>query len=547
MSVHLGRRPAGPSSGDLVAAVTVALVAVPQSLAYAELAGLPAQRGLYAAALPAVAAAAFASSRHLQTGAVALTALLSFGALAQDPAGGGAEPFSDRWVALAALLALLVGAFRVGLGLLRLGRVAYVLSEPVLSGFTTGAAILIVSSQLPKALGVESSDRGVLIEAGAALTGPEGWHGPSLGFAAATAVVVVAGRRLHRLFPGVLVAVVAAIVVSWLTGFDGAVVGALDGAFPRPPTDLPLRSTPELLVPALSIALVGFAEPASIARRFAAEDRERWDADREMIGQGVANLAAAASSAFPVGGSFSRTSLSRQAGATSRWAGAVTGLLVLAALPLVPLLAPLPRAVLAAIVITAVVPLIDPGTIWRLTRLSPAQAVVAGGTLVATLAAAPRVERGVLVGVGLAVAVHLYRELQVSVVGRIDGDRLTVAPRGVVWFLTVPAVDRLVRNELAGCPTVTAVEVDLAGVGRLDYTGAAALARMAEDFSSTGIDVTVVNVPPGGTRAASIHLSPWISRSHPDGTEGGGAPSRSATPTPGGPSGTDASTTSPPP
>ena len=139
-----------PSTGDIVAGVSVALVALPQSLAYAELAGMPPQYGLFASALPSLLAALFVSSRYLQTGPVALTALLTFGALE-----GLAQPASAQYIEMAALLALLVGILRVVLGFIRLGSVAYLLSEPVLAGFTTGAAILIVSSQIPRSLGVD--------------------------------------------------------------------------------------------------------------------------------------------------------------------------------------------------------------------------------------------------------------------------------------------------------------------------------------------------------------------------------------------------------
>ena len=228
-----------------------------------------------------------------------------------------------------------------------------------------------------------------------------------------------------------------------------------------------------------------------------------------MIGQGAANLAAGVSGAFPVGGSFSRSSLNRQAGATSAWSGAVTGAFVLASLPLLPLIADLPRAILGAIVISAVVRLVDVRRLWTIAAQSPAQALVGAGTLAATLALAPRVERGVMVGIGLAVAVHLYRELNVTVDGEQSGDTLTVSPRGVLWFATVPQIDRLIRTELAGHPGLAAVTVNLGGVGRLDYSGAAALSRILDELSGTGIAVVVTGVPPGAARAARVHLSAY--------------------------------------
>jgi sulfate permease, SulP family len=481
--------------------MSVALVAIPQSMAYAELAGMPAQYGLFAAALPAVAAALFVSSRYLQTGPAALTALLTFGALSTL-----ALPASTEYIGLAALLALLVGALRVVLGLLRIGQVAYLLSEPVLLGFTTGAAVLIVASQIPRLVDAHADGRGVMVDAALAVGDPAAWQWSSLGFAAATAGIVLAGRRLHRLFPGVLVAVLAAIVVSGVTGFQGATLGRLDGGFLHANLRFPWGSTPELLVPAFAIALVGFAEPASIGRTFAAEERLPWDANREMISQGVANVASALSGSFPVGGSFARSSLNRLAGATSPWAGAITGLVVTATLPLTPLLRDLPRAVLAAIVVVAVIKLIKVRDLGILIGRSRGQGVVAVATMAATIGFSPRVERGVLAGIVLALAVHLYRELSVSATSQRVGTVLTVAPQGVLWFATVPSVERVIREALADQPGLTGVRVDLGGVGRLDYTGAAELGRFAEQLADAGVDVEIVNVPPGARRAIAAHF-----------------------------------------
>ncbi|MBT8240437.1 MAG: hypothetical protein KJN63_04355, partial [Acidimicrobiia bacterium] len=392
-----------PAKGDVIAGVSVALVAIPQSLAYSELAGLPPHIGLFATALPAIAAAVFVSSRYLQTGPVALTSLLTFGALQ-----GLAEPQTDQYLQLAALLALMVGAFRVLLGLLRLGGVAYLLSDPVLTGFTSGAAVLIIASQLPKAFDVDPDGSGVLEGAVRAVIDVGDWSWAAIGYAVTAAIVIVVGRRVHRLFPGVLVAVVAGTIVSATSGYSGSVVGDLPSGFISIHTDFPWSESGSLLVAAAAIALVGFAEPSSIARTFAAVDRQPWDANREMISQGVANLASAVSGAFPVGGSFSRSSLNRLAGAETPWSGALTGVVVLAALPLVTLVADLPSAILGAIVIVAVVNLIKVRALFELFSHSMPQGFVGAGTFVATLAASPRVERGVIAGVVLAIGAHLY-------------------------------------------------------------------------------------------------------------------------------------------
>lgn len=490
-----------PTMGDVVAGISVALVALPQSLAYAEIAGMPPQYGLFASAVPPILAALFVSSRYLQTGPVALTALLTFGAL--EPL---AEPASADYIALAAALALLVGVFRVLFGLLRLGGLAYLLSEPVLTGFTTGAAVLILSSQLPRMLDVTPEGDGVLADAFDALMSPGEWELAAIGFALMTLVFMFGGRKLHALFPGVLVAVIVGIVISAAAGYSGSTVGELDGGFVSLNVDFPWDRIGDLVVPALVIALVGFAEPSSIARTFAAQEREPWDANREMVSQGVANIAAAFSGAFPVGGSFSRSSLNKLAGASSAWAGAITGAFVLLALPLTPLLEDLPGAILGAIVLGAVIKLVRLDALFELARVNWVQALVGLGTFAATLVSAPRVERGVLVGVGLALFAHLYRELKVaSPFVRVE-NTLTIAPEGVLWFATVSGLERQIRAHSAQFEELERVVLDLAGVGRLDYTAAAALRRIVEEMRDADIVVEIVNVRQGAARGATLHL-----------------------------------------
>ena len=396
--------PLRPVPADLLAGLSVAMVLVPQSMAYAELAGLPPHLGLFASALPPILAALFASSPYLQTGPVALTSLLTFGVLA----AGSAEVGTADYVALAALLAMLVGITRLLLGVLRLGVVTYLMRDPVVTGFTSAAAILILASQVPKALGVSAPDGGVLWQASWSLGHVDNWEIASVGVAATTALLVLAGRRVvHRLFPGALLAVAGGVVVSRITDYGGPVVGEVSTGLPDLSLDLPWGSTGSMLVGGVLIALVGFAEPASIARVFADEDRQRWSADREFVSQGVANIAASVSGSFPVGGSFSRSSLNRLAGAQTRWSGLVTGAAVLTFLPFTDVLAPLPRATLGGVVIAAVVGLVRPVALVSMARRSPTDALVAWTTFVATLTMAPRVERGVLVGILLSLAVGL--------------------------------------------------------------------------------------------------------------------------------------------
>ncbi len=478
------------AAADLIAGISVALVLIPQSLAYAEIAGVPAYIGLFAAALPPLAAAFLASSPYLQTGPVAMTSLLTFGALA-----GMAPVGSDAYIGLAALLALIVGIVRIALGWMKAGVVSYLMSQPVLLGFTTAATVLIAASQLPKALGVADGSGSLLGNAWRALIEPSAWHVPAVTLTALTVAVVVGGKRLHPLFPGVLVAVIAGIVWSTLGTYDGSVVGAIPAGIPTPSFDFPWGSAVDLIVPGIIIALVGFAEPSAIARTYATQDRTSWNPNREFVSQGVANLASAISGGFPVGGSFSRSSINKQAGGRTRWSGAVTGVTVLAFLPFAFVVEPLPEAVLGAIVIAGVYRLVRIATMVRLARYSRLQAAVAWSTFALTLLLAPRIDQAVIIGILIGVAVHLWRELSVDIRSWSAEDKVHLQPRGVLYFGSAPVLGDRLNQELATHPEATTLVVELQRLGRIDYTGALALKQAADDATAAGLQVVVAGVP----------------------------------------------------
>jgi SulP family sulfate permease len=479
---------------DLVAGITVALVAVPQSLAYAELAGMPPHHGLYAAAVPPLAAAFFASSPWLQTGPVALTSLLTFGALANL-----ATPASPEYVGLAAILALVVGVTRVAIGLLKGGAVTYLMSMPVLRGFTVAAALLIFFSQVPAALGVAGAGNGVVPDAITALSEPGAWEWGSLAFTALTLTLVLGGRKVHPLFPGVLVAMLVALGLSVGIGYSGATVGAIPAGLPPFSLALPWDRLPELILPGMVIALVGYAEAASIAQAFAEHEGTTWDPNQEFVSQGVANVAAGVVTGFPVGGSFSRSAVNHLAGAQTRWSGLVTGVAVLAVLPVAALLSPLPRAVLGAIVIAAVRSLLKVKPLLELWALSKPQFVLGIGTFVLTLVMAPRIELAVVAGVGGAVALHLWREREVVLQTHRDGAVLRVRPFGVVWFGSAPALRQAISDALAEADTER-LELDFSGLGRLDLSGALVVQALVVLAEARGTDVVLLDVPPPLTR-----------------------------------------------
>lgn len=475
-----------PPVADLVAGASVALVLVPQALAYAELAGLPAYHGLYAAAVAPLAAALFASSPALQTGPTAMSAVLVFATLAPwVPAG------TEAFASAAALLALLVGAVRVALGLLRAGALAYALSGPVLRGFTWGAGLLIAASQLPGVLGTEVAGTRLLGRAAEALLASNDWNWGAL----TTTVVAIAalrlGRRYAPRFPMVLaVAVVATVVSALAPGALGPTVGTVPAGLPVFDLALPWTLGPDLLLGALVIALVGFAEPTAIARRHQ-RSGDRWDPSRELIGQGLANVAAALFRGMPVGASFSRSALNVELGATTRFGAVATGLTVLALIPAAPLLSDLPRAVLAAVVLVAVTDLLRWGPVTDLWRFGKLQATTALATTALTLALEPRIDLAVVVGVALSVALHLGREGRLQLRVTTDGTKGRVTVAGSLWFANAARLQDEVRAAWHRHRGVERWVIDVNAVGRVDVDAALALGALRAEAGDVGVTLEV--------------------------------------------------------
>ncbi len=481
----------------------MAFILIPQALAYAQVAGMPAHVGLYAAALPPLAAAFFASSPWLQTGPSAVTAILTAGALAPL-----AVPGTPEYVRLGALLALAVGVIRIAFGALRAGRIVFLMSEPVLRGFTVGAAILILLSQIPSVLGLAPSDAGIGAALAAATRVSE-WNPQALGLAAGTIIIVAVARRIHPLVPAIVVVTAGGIWLSARGLYHGPTIGAVPEGLPPLGLSFPWRSTPWLLLPGVVIALAGFSEAASIARTYAAKERQRWDPDREFVSQGVANLASAVSGGFPVGGSFSRSGLAHLGGARTRWSGAITGLTVLAFLPFASILAPLPVAVLGALVIAAVSGLIRIQPLTCLWRISRPQFAVAATTFVLTLVLAPHIEQAVILGILAAGAVHLWRELHLGLDAWADDDEtLNLRPHGVLWFGSAEVLKASIGDMVADHPKARRVRLHMEHLGRVDITAALVLNESLATLRSGGLDVDVTGIHPETARALRAVVGP---------------------------------------
>ena len=476
-----------PMLGDVVAGISVALILVPQSLAYADLAGMPPGVGILVAAVAGVAAAGFASSAYLQTGPVAITALLVLGSLTPL-----ADPGSRRYVTLAAALAVMVGLIRLAIGLLRSGDLAYLMSEPVVVGFTAAAAMVIIATQVPDLVGVDGPSGGPIPAAVAVLARPRSWDGPTLAVAAGVIVFLLMMRRVAGRFPVVIVAVVASILLVRFGVYSGSVVGSLPSLRPTLPALPTSGELAALVVPALVIAIIGFGDVAAISRTFATSKRTRWDADREFVAQGMANLASGLVGGFPVGGSFSRTAVAVSAGARTVWTGAIASLMVMLAIPAAGLLADLPVATLAAIIVASVLGLTDIRPILALRRYSRQQFVISTTTAVLTLALAPQIQWALIVGIALAIGGHLRRELRIAVSIERMGTTAHLRPTGVLYFGSAHRLIDQMRRVIVD-DRVDHLIIHLDRLGRVDVTGAIAVREFLEEARGAGVTLEFVD------------------------------------------------------
>lgn len=472
---------------DLIAGVSVALVAIPQALAYAELAGMPAHTGLYAVAFAALAAAFFASSPYIQAGPVATTSLLTFGVLSQVA--------SSDYVAAAGLLAIIVGIVRIIIGLFKLGQIAYLLSQPVITGFISAAGILITASQIPTAFGVNISGS-ILHKTLYSLVALQEWQFSSIIIVITTIAIVQLGKRIHPLFPSVLIAVIFGLAVSKFFNYTGTTIGEIAILRPSINIDFPFQYLKKLLIGGGIIAIVGFSEAASIARTYATLERKHWNPNQEFIAQGAANIASGLFGGFPVGASFSRSSVNYNAGAKTRWSGLITGLVILTMLPFISIFASLPKAVLAGIIIASVISLVRIPDLIQLYKYSKHQGSIAWITFFLTLALAPEIELAVLAGISLSILQHLRRESTLVYKSWEDANGLHIEPHGVMWFGSAAIMEEEFLNIIAHNPKVNCIHFHLEGIGRIDLSAAMTLNQIIIDAEKSGINCQLHDVPP---------------------------------------------------
>jgi len=497
---------------DLVAGLTTAVLLVPQGMAYALLIGLPPVAGLYAALVAPLGYALLGSSRELSVGPVALDSLLVLSALSSF-----ASVSPDAYAALAATLALLVAAFQVLLGALRLGALVTLLSQPVLSGFTSAAALLIATSQLPHLLGLRSIQGTNFIEMVSQLA-------PELGRAEAATMLIgavsigllVLQKRFAPRAPGALFVLFATTLLAKVPNFRGglSLVGAMPEELPRftlPPLDAALLS--QLLPSAFLIAMVGFVESIAVARLYAKKGKYPLYADREFLALGAANALAGFFQGYPVAGGLSRTAVNAQAGARTGLSAVVTSVAVLAALLfLTPLLSNIPQAALAAIIVTAVFSLVELRQVRERFRVQKSEGILLVFSFLATLGFG--IMTGLIAGTLASLVWFLWRTTRphLAVLGRVPGTQLfrnVKRYRGLVTYEGVLILrldaqlyfanaeyfrDQLAKLEAAAPLPLQLILLDASAINHIDSSAAELLEELDSEYEARQIRFLLAGV-----------------------------------------------------
>jgi SulP family sulfate permease len=426
---------------DLVAGLSVGVMLVPQGMAYATLGGLPPIYGLYACLVPLLAYPLFGSSGQLAVGIVALDMLIVGAGL-----GALAEPGTERYIGLAITLAMLVGALQIGMGALRLGFLADLLSRPVIVGFTAAAALVIAAGQLGPLLGLDLPRSEFVFEIlAAAMPALREAHGATAGIAAGSVALLLLIRRFLPRVPGALVVVVLGTFITWewdLGAKGVAVTGRVPGGLPG--LDVPTLAWADLrsLLPvAVTLVLLQLMTVISLGRSLSAGHRYTVEPNRELLGIGAANLLGSLFRAVPVSASFSRSAVNDRAGARTPLANVfAAGLVAVTLLFLTPLFAYLPRAALAAIIVVGVLGLVRPREFVSLIRTHRRDGALALLTAVTTLLLG--IQEGVVVGVVASAVAVLYRVSRPNIVelGLVPGTRFFRDPRRFTEAEPIPGI-----------------------------------------------------------------------------------------------------------
>lgn len=453
--------------GDLVAGITVAVVLIPQSMAYSMLAGLPPLYGLYAGAITPMIAALWGSLRQLATGPVAIMNLLVLTTLIPM-----AEPGSPLFIELAILLGHIVGLFYLIMGILRMGHAMVFISHSAIRGFTSAAALIIIATQIPNLLGltVERHEYIFPMLLGI-LKGMPSIHGPTAIIGAVSFAIIYGLKRIRPNFPAGLLALVLTTSVVYFSELHHSgirIIGEFSGELPRfqlPIFDMDIGFS--LIGPAVVIALVSFAETYSVGKIISSETKQKLDINQELIGQGLANVIGSFFRCPPVSGSFSRTAIAFSAGASTGMSSVVSSVIaIIALLFLTPFFAYIPKAALAALVISAVLLLFHPIEVFILWKKNHNDGVVAVTVFVLALVVKP--DYALLIGVMISLMLFLWKTMHPRIV-RISRDP------GYNMFLNADV------HNMPSCPQILHLRSDNAiYFANAEYTAEHILERLDE-------------------------------------------------------------------
>jgi SulP family sulfate permease len=490
---------------DAIAGLTVAVVLIPQAIAYSILIGLPPVHGLYAAAITPFIAALWGSLPQLATGPIAIMSLLALTTLTDL-----AEMGSPQYIELAFMLAGIVGFIYLLIGLFRFGFIMAFISHSAVKGFTSAAALIITSTQLPLLFGVQVPRHEYFLEVFWELAkAAPSLHPPTLIIGLATITIIMAVRRYNKHLPGALIALVITTLAVKLLGLDQhgvALVGASSSGLPS--FHLPafeFNTVSDLIGPAVVMAMVSFAETYSVSKEVSAKNHQKVDVDQEFIGQGMANLVGSFFQCFPVSGSFARTAINTSAGAKTKLSNIISSLMVVLTLFfLTPLVAAIPRAALAGLVINAVLSLFHPRQVLHLWKLNRHDGTVAVTVFVLSLLTKP--DYALLIGVVMSLIFFLWKTMHPRIVRETKDPELNM-------FLNADT------SQKPGCPQILQLRVenaiyfanaeytmehileilnqqntpvkvlllDMQAVGFMDLTGVDELRSLQEDLTGKGI------------------------------------------------------------
>lgn len=500
---------------DFIAGLTVALVLIPQSMAYAGLAGLPPYIGLYAAFLPAIVGALWGSSNHLQTGPVAMTSLLTASSLAVF---GSVSP--EEYIRLAAMMACMVGLIRLVLAAGRLTFAVNFLSRPVVEGFTHAGALIIAASQIGKIFGLSMPNSGHFLHNlwVYEISRIDHLHIPTLLVGCGSLALLIYLRKLWPKLPAALTVMVltsATVYLFKLHELDRpvSVVGEIPSGFPRVLWAVPDWTTAWKMLPgAAVITFIGFMEMYSVTKALAAKNKQRLCIVQETTGQGLASLASAFTGGYPVSGSFSRSALDYAAGSKTGLSSVFTGLFVLLFLLFfTKSIYFLPQAALAAVIIDAVLKLLHFKKFVHYFKVSKADGAAGVITFAATLLMAPHLEKGILFGAGLSVVMYLYRTMKpnVAVLGRHpngsyrDAEKhgLTVDPvmpsirfDGRLYFANISYFEEQIFRLCEKYPSARFIALDCSGINALDASGEEMLHHLVTRLRENGVHLLFAGV-----------------------------------------------------